>query len=150
MVLSALGIAIGIATMVAVVGLSESSRADLMAQLDRLGTNLLTAEAGKDTLGKEVKLPKNAVAMVERIGPVRHATGTGDVDARIRRSDLVPEERTAACHHAGRPYRPPGRARRRGRQGRLAGPGRMNGFRSRSSERWPPTASASPAPARRS
>ncbi|MFD6348045.1 ABC transporter permease [Streptomyces roseolus] len=94
-VLSALGIAIGIATMVAVVGLSESSRADLMARLDRLGTNLLTAEAGKDALGKEVKLPKNAVAMVERIGPVRQATGTGDVDARIRRSDLVPEERTA-------------------------------------------------------
>ena len=94
-VLSALGIAIGIATMVAVVGLSESSRADLMARLDRLGTNLLTAEAGKDALGQEIKLPRNAVAMVERIGPVRHATATGDVDARIRRSDVVPEERTA-------------------------------------------------------
>ncbi|MDV5142984.1 ABC transporter permease [Streptomyces sp. SBC-4] len=94
-VLSALGIAIGIATMVAVVGLSESSRADLMARLDRLGTNLLTAEAGKDAMGQEIKLPKNAVAMVERIGPVRHATATGDVDARIRRSDVVPEERTA-------------------------------------------------------
>ncbi|WP_405861577.1 ABC transporter permease [Streptomyces sp. NBC_00090] len=94
-VLSALGIAIGIATMVAVVGLSESSRADLMARLDRLGTNLLTAEAGKDATGQEIKLPKNAVAMVERIGPVQHATATGDVDARIRRSDVVPEERTA-------------------------------------------------------
>lgn len=94
-VLSALGIAIGIATMVAVVGLSESSRADLLARLDRLGTNLLTAEAGKDATGQEIKLPKNAVAMVERIGPVRHATATGDVDARIRRSDVVPEERTA-------------------------------------------------------
>ncbi|WP_413752345.1 ABC transporter permease [Streptomyces sp. R-74717] len=94
-VLSALGIAIGIATMVAVVGLSESSRADLMAQLDRLGTNLLTAEAGEDALGQPIKLPKNAVAMVERIGPVQHATATADVDARIRRSDVVPEERTA-------------------------------------------------------
>ncbi|MBC3982431.1 ABC transporter permease [Streptomyces sp. AC536] len=94
-VLSALGIAIGIATMVAVVGLAESSRADLMAQLDRLGTNLLTAEAGDDVTGQEVKLPKNAVAMVERIGPVRHATATANVDARIRRSDVVPQERTA-------------------------------------------------------
>ncbi|MER6605384.1 ABC transporter permease [Streptomyces sp. NPDC000927] len=94
-VLSALGIAIGIATMVAVVGLSESSRADLMARLDRLGTNLLTAEAGKDAMGQAVKLPKNAVAMVERVGPVLHATATADVDARIRRSDVVPEERTA-------------------------------------------------------
>ncbi|MEE1811772.1 ABC transporter permease [Streptomyces sp. BE133] len=94
-VLSALGIAIGIATMVAVVGLSESSRADLMAQLDRLGTNLLTAEAGEDAMGQPIKLPKNAVAMVERVGPVQHATATADVDARIRRSDVVPEERTA-------------------------------------------------------
>lgn len=94
-VLSALGIAIGIATMVAVVGLSESSRADLMARLDRLGTNLLTAEAGKDVTGDVIKLPKNAVAMVERVGPVLHATATADVDARIRRSDVVPEERTA-------------------------------------------------------
>ncbi|MFD8064150.1 ABC transporter permease [Streptomyces cyaneofuscatus] len=93
--LSALGIAIGIATMVAVVGLSESSRADLMARLDRLGTNLLTAEAGEDATGRPVQLPRSAVAMVERIGPVRHATATADVEARIRRSDLVPEERTA-------------------------------------------------------
>ncbi|MFJ5934232.1 ABC transporter permease [Streptomyces sp. NPDC093071] len=94
-VLSALGIALGIATVVAVVGLSESSRADLMARLDRLGTNLLTAEAGKDATGNRVRLPRNAVAMVERIGPVRHATATADVDARVRRSDMVPEERTA-------------------------------------------------------
>lgn len=94
-VLSALGIAIGIATMVAVIGLSTSSRADLMARLDRLGTNLLTAEAGKDLHRNDVKLPKNAVAMVERIGPVEHATATADVDTRIRRSDLVPEERLA-------------------------------------------------------
>ncbi|QEV19395.1 ABC transporter permease [Streptomyces alboniger] len=94
-VLSALGIAIGIATMVAVVGLSQSSKADLMGRLDRLGTNLLTAEAGKDATGQEVRLPKAAVAMVERIGPVQHATETADVDARVRRSDVVPEERTA-------------------------------------------------------
>ncbi|MGW1228535.1 ABC transporter permease [Streptomyces sp. NPDC001515] len=94
-VLSALGIAIGIATMVAVVGLSESSRADLMARLDRLGTNLLTAEAGRSPTGEEIKLPKNAVAMVQRIGPVRQATASADIDARIRRSDVVPEERSA-------------------------------------------------------
>ncbi|GGS24375.1 ABC transporter permease [Streptomyces aureoverticillatus] len=94
-VLSALGIAIGIATMVTVVGLSQSSKSDLMARLDRLGTNLLTVEAGTDAQGNEVKLPKSAVAMVERIGPVRHATATANVDARIRRSDVVPEERSA-------------------------------------------------------
>ncbi|MEE4422407.1 ABC transporter permease [Streptomyces bugieae] len=94
-VLSALGIAIGIATMVAVVGLSTSSRADLMGRLDRLGTNLLTAEAGKDALGQDVKLPKNAEPMVERIGPVQQATAIGQVDTRIRRSDVVPEDQPA-------------------------------------------------------
>ncbi|MGV9315372.1 ABC transporter permease [Streptomyces sp. NPDC003691] len=92
--LSALGIAIGIATMVSVVGLSHSSRADLMARLDRLGTNLLTVEAGQDAQGRPARLPEAAVAMVERIGPVRHATATADLDARVRRSDVVPEERT--------------------------------------------------------
>ncbi|MEV5540919.1 ABC transporter permease [Saccharopolyspora shandongensis] len=94
-VLSALGIAIGIATMVAVIGLSTSSRADLMSQLDRLGTNLLTAEAGKDLDGNPVKLPKNVVAMVNRIGPVEKATATAEVDARVRRSDVVPKEMPA-------------------------------------------------------
>ncbi len=44
--LSALGIMIGIASMVAVLGLSESSKSELLAQLDRLGTNLLTVQAG--------------------------------------------------------------------------------------------------------
>ncbi|MFJ2771144.1 ABC transporter permease [Streptomyces sp. NPDC087300] len=94
-VLSALGIAIGIATMVAVVGLSQSSKADLMSRLDRLGTNLLTAEAGKDVQGNAVPLPKNAVAMVERVGPVQHATATANVDARVRRSDVVPAEQSS-------------------------------------------------------
>ncbi|MFJ5803104.1 ABC transporter permease [Streptomyces decoyicus] len=94
-VLSALGIAIGIATMVAVIGLSTSSRADIMDRLDRLGTNLLTAEAGEDAMGGNAELPKNAVSMVERIGPVQHATAVGAVDARVRRSDAVPEEMAA-------------------------------------------------------
>ena len=55
--LSALGIAIGIASMVAVLGISESSRADLLAQIDRLGTNLLRVAPGQSFLGDEVSLP---------------------------------------------------------------------------------------------
>ena len=39
--LTALGIAIGIAAMVAVLGIAESSRATLLAGSTRLGTNLL-------------------------------------------------------------------------------------------------------------
>lgn len=67
-----------------------------MVRLDRKGTNLLMVEAADDySTGRPVTLPRNAVAMVERIGPVRHATATANVDARIRHSDVVPEKRTA-------------------------------------------------------
>ena len=69
-VLSALGIAIGIAAMVAVVGISTSSRAELNRLLDALGTNLLTAAPGSTLFGEQAALPNDAVAMVGRIGPV--------------------------------------------------------------------------------
>ncbi len=92
--LSALGIAIGIAALVAVLGLSESSKSDLLAQLDRLGTNLLTVQAGGGIgLGQGV-LPDAATAMVGRIGPVESTASVADVDANVFRTDLVPEGQT--------------------------------------------------------
>ncbi|MCG5211789.1 ABC transporter permease [Streptosporangium sp. KLBMP 9127] len=92
--LSALGIAIGIATMVAVIGVSSSSREQLLRQLDTLGTNLLRAEPGRTLFGEESKLPVNAVGMVRRIGPVTSAAATGSVRATVRRTDLIPAEIT--------------------------------------------------------
>src|SRR3954447_14591523 len=68
--LSALGIAIGIAAMVCVVGIASSSHENLDRQLDRLGTNLLRVSPGKDFSGTQSHLPDDAVAMVGRIGPV--------------------------------------------------------------------------------
>ena len=56
--LSALGVAIGIAAIVAVLGISESSKAGLLAQLDRLGTNLLTVAPGQTFGGEDAVLPK--------------------------------------------------------------------------------------------
>ncbi|MFE2943550.1 ABC transporter permease [Streptomyces sp. NPDC059255] len=94
-VLSALGIAIGIATMVAVVGISASSQAQLLRQLDALGTNLLVAEAGESLFsGEEVKLPKDAPGMVGRIEGVEEVGATGDLPAAVRRSEKIPEEET--------------------------------------------------------
>ncbi|MFB9247235.1 ABC transporter permease [Sphaerisporangium melleum] len=93
-VLSALGIAIGIATMVAVVGVSSSSREQLLRELDRLGTNLLTVAPGQTLFGENAKLPKEALDMVRRIGPVTKAGATGKVDATIRRTDRIPAEVT--------------------------------------------------------
>jgi putative ABC transport system permease protein len=92
--LSALGIAIGIAAMVAVLGLSESSRADLLAQLDTLGTNLLTAGPGQTFLGEDAKLPEESLGMIRRIGPVQRVAATGPVDATVRRSDRIPKVET--------------------------------------------------------
>ena len=94
-VLSAVGIAIGIGSMVAVLGLSESSKADLVSTLDRLGTNLLSVTAGQSLFtGNAAALPDTAVRMIGRIGPVQQAAGVGSVDARVYRSDYVPAEQS--------------------------------------------------------
>jgi putative ABC transport system permease protein len=88
--LSCLGIAIGIAALVAVVGISSSSKTNLLAQLDRLGTGLLTVQPGEDAGGNEAVLPTSAPAMTRRIDGVESVTATGNVGAQVFRTDLVP------------------------------------------------------------
>lgn len=92
--LSALGIMIGIAAMVGVLGLSESSKSDLLAQLDRLGTNLLTVQAGTGIGAGSGELPATAAEMVRRITPVETTSIVSTVDANVYRNDLVPSNRT--------------------------------------------------------
>ncbi|BDA63920.1 ABC transporter permease [Actinomyces capricornis] len=88
--LSALGVAIGIAAMVAVVGVSASSHAQLTAQLDSLGTNLLTAGSGQDLFGKDAPLPQDSVGRVRLIEGVRSASSTGTVKSSlVYRSPLI-------------------------------------------------------------
>ncbi|MDA2803465.1 ABC transporter permease [Nocardiopsis suaedae] len=92
-VLSALGIAIGVAAMVAVVGISASSRADLDARLASLGTNLVTAAPGESLLGEAATLPKGAEDRVRRLPGVRGVAQVGQVEgASVYRSDRIPEE----------------------------------------------------------
>jgi putative ABC transport system permease protein len=92
--LSALGIAIGIAAMVAVLGISESSKSDLIATLDRLGTNLLRVAPGQTILGEDAELPEQAGAMIGRIGPVESVAAVEGVDPTVRRTNHIPEEET--------------------------------------------------------
>ena len=92
--LSALGIAIGIASMVAVLGVSESSKSDLVSTLDRLGTNLLQVTAGEGLFGQGASLPVDAVRMTRRIGPVQEVAGISAIDATVRRTDLIPAGQT--------------------------------------------------------
>ena len=93
-VLTAVGIAIGIAAIVAVVGISASGRADLIRTLDRLGTNLLEVTPGSGILGGGGEVPAEARVMAARIGPVESATQVTSVDATVRRNDLVDELET--------------------------------------------------------
>lgn len=90
-VLSALGIAIGIAAMIAVVGISTSSQAQLNAQLDALGTNLLTAEANTSILGDDTKLPVNTIPKARSMAGAEGASGTGKLDLKIYRTELINE-----------------------------------------------------------
>ena len=93
--LSALGIAIGIAAMVAVLGISESSKANLLQALDELGTNLLVVEAGGGFIGNEdAALPTTAETMLRRIGPVDQVSSVTSVDATVLRTDVAPADQT--------------------------------------------------------
>ncbi len=95
-VLSALGIALGVATLVAVLGISTSSRAQLVAQIDALGTNLLTVTPGQSFSGQTVTLPNSAPSMISRIGPVLGAAAIGSVNASVYRSSRIPSVNTNA------------------------------------------------------
>jgi len=90
-VLSALGIAIGIAAMLAVIGISTSSREDLDRRLALLGINLLTVAPGESPDGELEHLAPDAVSMIHRIGPVIGVSATGVVDGvNVYRNDRVP------------------------------------------------------------
>ncbi len=88
--LSALGIAIGIASMVAVLGISDSSKAGLVAELDKLGTNLLTITPGQTFFGETAKLPEAASRAVRNLSTVRGAAGVTLVSSvTVRRSTYI-------------------------------------------------------------
>ena len=94
-VLSAFGIAIGIATMIAVVGISASAQAHLVRELDKLGTDLLIASPGESMFaGGEVHLPNDAAGRVARIDGVEQVGVTGEIKTTVRRSEKVAAEET--------------------------------------------------------
>jgi putative ABC transport system permease protein len=89
--LSALGIAIGIAALVSVLGITRSSQSALLAEIDQLGTNLLTVTNGQTLGGQEAELPVTATPMIRRIAGVEEAAPTAILaNARVYRSDRVP------------------------------------------------------------
>ncbi|WP_343241809.1 MULTISPECIES: ABC transporter permease [unclassified Streptomyces] len=86
--LSALGISIGIATMIVVTGIPASSQKALDAELTALGTDRLQAVADSQASnGRPVAFPAESVAMVRRIGPVKAVTAVANTHAVVRRTD---------------------------------------------------------------
>jgi len=103
-VLSALGIAIGVAAMVAVLAIPASGAQALHDRLAALGPNLLTAGPGQTLFGANATLPDDAVAMARRIGPVQAAAATGTTSASVRRSDKISQDDTSGLAvYAARP-----------------------------------------------
>jgi putative ABC transport system permease protein len=99
--LSALGITIGVAAIVAVLGLSASSQAGLLAEISALGTNLLTVTNGQDLNGGIAELPEAAPPMIARLPGVTAVTGTavtgtGATSASAYRTPLIPAINTNA------------------------------------------------------
>ena len=94
--LSALGIAIGVAAIVAVLGLSSSSAAGLNAEIAALGTNLLTVQPGQSITGQNAELPLAAPAMISRLPGVYQVQSTGATNANVYRSPLIPSVNTNA------------------------------------------------------
>lgn len=92
--LSALGIAIGIAAMISVVGISASSGAELDRKLAALGTNLLTVGPGNNFFGEAAKLPLESTSMVRRIAPVTDVAATAKLEFNVFRNDKIPKAET--------------------------------------------------------
>ncbi|MER6809776.1 ABC transporter permease [Spirillospora sp. NPDC000708] len=94
-VLSGLGIAIGIASIVAVLGVTRSSQSNLLARIDRLGTNMLTVVDGHTIGGTEAELPATAAPMIRQVPNVLSVAPTAQVTtAGVYRNDHVPTGQT--------------------------------------------------------
>jgi putative ABC transport system permease protein len=88
--LSALGIAIGVAAIVAVLGLSASSQNGLLTEISQLGTNLLTVQNGQAIGGGTAELPDLAPTMIGRLPGVTQVQDTGTTTANAYRTPLIP------------------------------------------------------------
>jgi putative ABC transport system permease protein len=95
--LSALGIAIGVAAIVAVLGLAASAKAALLAEIARLGTNLLTVTNGQTLTGGTAELPVMAPGMIRRLPGVTAVQATGTVGGvSVYKSPYIPAINTNA------------------------------------------------------
>ena len=92
--LSVVGITIGIAALVGILGLSQSGSADLQKNLDALGTNLLTIQAADGFRAEQASLSWDAAGMIKRITPVYEVSATTRIPGGVFSNDLIQDGRT--------------------------------------------------------
>ena len=93
--LSSLGIAIGVGAIVGILGITRSSQSSLLAELNQLGTNMLTVTSGQNVSGQEAELPGTATEMVRRAGGVQRAAPTAQLaTANVYLNQFVPSGQT--------------------------------------------------------
>ncbi|NCG40771.1 MAG: FtsX-like permease family protein [Actinobacteria bacterium] len=92
--LTALGIAIGIAAMISVLGITSSSDAQLKAELDALGPNLIEITPGDSFTSAEVSFPSETSKVVQRVGTVESSAAVYEVEASVRRTEFIPKQQT--------------------------------------------------------
>ncbi|WP_420640079.1 ABC transporter permease [Candidatus Poriferisocius sp.] len=99
--LSVLGIAIGIASLVGVLGLSESSKSDLLDQISALGTNLLQVSPGTGFGAGDATLPEESVEMMGRVATVEEISFVNPVEANVYRNEFIPSGQTGGISVVG-------------------------------------------------
>ena len=93
--LTILGIVIGVAAVITMVTIGQGATAQVQADIQKLGTNLLQVQPGQTPFGEEATLPTTAPDMIRRIGPVTSAAATRTVSGvSVRRTDMIPADRT--------------------------------------------------------
>ena len=92
--LSVLGITIGVAALVGILGLSQSGSADLLKDLDALGTNLLTVEAADGFRSQQANLSSDATSMISRVTPVYEVSAITKISGGVFLNDLIQDGRT--------------------------------------------------------
>ena len=95
-VLAALGVALGIAALIALTGVSASNRAHLLAELDALGADLAVVTPATAGDQPAVPLPESAPEQVARQDGVERVGvfETAPEGLSVYRTDLVPETET--------------------------------------------------------
>ena len=106
--LTVLGIAFGVAAIVAVLGITASGRAALIARLDQLGTNLIRVTPRSGVFGNADGLPPESAGMLGRVGPVEGVTFTALLDVTVLRNDLLPPLETGGLSVMAAPVGLPG------------------------------------------